>query len=83
MHSRHYKGFQIDVHPRSASSFGFSATVTLTRHGADSFQREFPLLLDEDLPTEEEAAREGIQYGLDLIDGLLPWFDPEQHRAAA
>jgi hypothetical protein len=81
--SREYMGFHIEVHPKKGRSYGFVATVTLTSRDAGNLRRDFPLLLDEDLATEEEAVREGFQYGIDLIDGLLPWFNPKQYRAAA
>ena len=77
MNQREYRGFQIDVSTLRTTSGGYVASVTLTRQGADAARREFALPLDEDLLSEEEAKREAMQYGADLVDGLLPWFDPQ------
>jgi hypothetical protein len=82
---REYRGFQIDVCTLRTTTGGYVASVTLTPAGADAARREFALPLDEDLSSEEEAKREAMQYGADLVDGLLPWFDPRSctdHRPA-
>ena len=76
MGSRHYKGFDISVCAIKAHSGGYVASVTLKQlePGKES---KFDLPLDEDLFSEGEALHEGMQYGFDLVDGLLPWFDPQ------
>ena len=74
---REYRGFQIDVCTVRTKSGGYIASVKLTREGSDAARREFALPLDEDLLIEEEAKHEAMQYGVDLVDGLLPWFDPQ------
>jgi hypothetical protein len=79
--NRHeYKGFQIDVFATQTRSGGYVASVTLTQQDADITERKFDLPLDEDLFSPEEVLREGMQYGCDLIDGLLPWFNPQSMR---
>ena len=75
MGSHHYKGFAISVQVMSGRAGGYVGTVTLRQDG-NVPERTFDLPLDEELATEEEALREGFQYGLDLVDGVLPWFDP-------
>ncbi|HZN24865.1 MAG TPA: hypothetical protein VFB75_11605 [Burkholderiales bacterium] len=72
-----YKGFQIEVCTVATSAGGYVATVRLTPQSGEAASREFQLPLDEDFASEEQATREAIQYGADLIDGLLPWFNPQ------
>ena len=71
-----YKGFNIHVIVNKSTLGGYMAAVTLTAVETQTIPRTFDLPLDEDLPTEAEASNEAIQYGRDLVDGLLPWFDP-------
>jgi hypothetical protein len=40
-------------------------------------ESKFHLPLHEQLATEDEALREAMQYGADLVDRLVPWFDPQ------
>ena len=79
MDSRHYKGYDICVRAIRARSGGYAASVTL-KHPEPANETHFELPLDEDLFSEGEALQEGMQYGVDLVDGLLPWFEP-QHAA--
>ena len=74
MQHREYKGFEIDASAIKLTSGGYGAAVKL--RGGDA-ERTFDLPLDEALVSEDEALQEAIQYGRDLVDGLLPWFDPE------
>ena len=80
--SREYKGFQINANATKSPRGGYVASVTLSRRSTDiTFENKFEVPLDEELPSEDEALHEAVQYGLDLIDGLLPWFDPQSmHR---
>ena len=77
-----YKGFNIRVTVNKSTLGGYVATVTLAPIETQT-TRAFDLPLDEDLPTQAEALNEAIQYGRDLVDGLLPWFDAGQYRGAA
>ena len=74
MPNREYKGFEIDASAIKLTSGGYGAAVKLRGH---EVERTFDLPLDEALISEDEALHEAIQYGRDLVDGLLPWFDPE------
>jgi len=76
MDSRHYKGYDICVRAVRAHSGGYAASITL-KHQTPAKESEFELPLDEDLCSESEALQEGMRYGLDLVDGLLPWFNPQ------
>ena len=81
MASRYYKGFQIVAQVIRGTRGGYGASVTLIRE--DLTQRKFELPLDDDLCCEEEALSQGMQYGVDLVDGLLPWFDPQSMCGAS
>jgi hypothetical protein len=64
-------------------SGGYVASVTLTREGSEVAEKTFDVPLAEDLYSEDEALREGMQYGIDLVDGLLAWFDPQSMCGAS
>jgi len=72
--NREYKGFWINVSAIKMGSGGYGAAVSLR---VEQSERTFEVPLDEDLLSEDEALHEALQYGCDLVDGLLPWFDPE------
>ena len=80
MGSRNYKSFAINVQVIQGLSGGYVGSVTLTHGGGHIRDRRFTLPLDEDLASEEDVLREALQYGVDLVDGLLPWFDPQSSR---
>jgi hypothetical protein len=71
--NREYQGFSINVSAIKMASGGYGAAVILR---VESRERSFEVPLDEDLLSEDEAFQEALQYACDLIDGLLPWFDP-------
>jgi len=75
---REYNGFEIIAETNNSTVEGYAASVTLMRDGA--VQRKFDLPLCEELASEDEALREAVQYGADLVDGLCPWFDPQSSR---
>ena len=73
MQNREYKGFFISVSAIKLRSGGYGAAVRLR---VEQSERTFEVPLDEDLLSEDEALHEALQYSRDLVDGLLPWFDP-------
>jgi hypothetical protein len=77
MEIRDYKGF--DLHGRATALLSgiYVASVTLSRRGPHARVRTFDVPLADELLTEQEAVGNAIQHGLDLVDGLLPCFDPE------
>jgi hypothetical protein len=74
---REYKGFRINADAAKSPLGGYVASVTLVRRDSScTAANKFDLPLDADLSTEHDALHQAMQYGLDLIDGLVPWFDP-------
>ena len=80
MQNREYKGFSINVSAIKFASGGYGAAVRLR---VEPSERLFEVPLDEDLLSEDEALHEALQYAVDLVDGLLPWFDPRTMIEAA
>jgi hypothetical protein len=78
---REYKGFQVNAAAAKSPLGGYVASVTLVRqHSAHPASNKFDLPLEADLCSENDALHQAMQYGLDLIDGLVPWFDPDSIR---
>lgn len=73
---REYNGFGITAEAFPLPVGGFGACVTLSREGPVRMQSKFHLPIEEQLATAEEALREAMRYGADLVDGLVPSFDP-------
>ena len=75
---REYKGFQISAAAAKSPLGGYVASVTLVRQAsAHPASSKFDLPLEADLCSERDALHQAMQYGLDLVDGLVPWFDPD------
>jgi len=76
-----YKGFQISTRAIELPLGGYAASVTLKRHHPRIRESRFDLPLDAERSTKEEALREAMRYGKDLVDGLVPPFDPRSMSA--
>jgi hypothetical protein len=75
---REYKGFQVNAVAAKSPLGGYVASVTLARRDSSTAAaNKFDLPLDAELYSELDALHQAMQYGLDLIDGLVPWFDPD------
>ena len=73
---RKYKDFEITAEAFRLPAGGYGACVTLSREGSLRMESRFQLPLHEQLATEDEALREAMRSGADLVVGLMPWFDP-------
>jgi hypothetical protein len=69
------QGFQIVASVRKLAVGGYAASVALTRNAPVPTECSFDLPLYAKLATEDEALRQAMQYGADILDGLVPSID--------
>jgi hypothetical protein len=72
------QGFEITAQSVGAPDGSYQASVTLTPSDPLHVECKFSMPLCKGISTEDEVLHEAIHYGRDLVDGLLPWFDPRQ-----